>query len=186
MELTPEERERIYQEEKARIEAGSRLRREAKQRQSSRTARGCLIAFGVVIVIGMLPMLFRGNKPAPIASPPPAAPPSNTTPVPEPTVRPVSPGELRAQLKENYLAVIKAANPHLNFIKASVSGGKGRYTLWAVHDYFSQFSLSIGDDAKVIQAWIHVHRDELEKANIRRVGLKGTGEYASSSWLELK
>ena len=92
---------------------------------------------------------------------------------------------LRELLKIEYRDVVAAANPHLNYIGAQLTSAKGGFALWATHDFFGQYSLSIGGDAAVIQAWINKRRDDLHKAHITRVGLKGPG-YAGFSWLEIK
>jgi hypothetical protein len=75
---------------------------------------------------------------------------------------------------------------HLNFIESKLTKTKKGYALWATHDFFSQYSLSAGSDAPVIQAWIVQNYGDLKKAGIVRVGLMGKGEYASGSSFELR
>jgi hypothetical protein len=94
--------------------------------------------------------------------------------------------ELRERLKDDYQSIIAAANPHLNYIGSKITKTKGGYALWATHTYFSQYSLTIGEDAHVIEAWIDKNRSELKQAGIVRVGLMGTESYAGSSYFDLK
>ena len=51
MELSPEEKQRIYEEEKARHEAQDRVKKEAKAKQSRRGAVGCLVIIRVYRVL---------------------------------------------------------------------------------------------------------------------------------------
>jgi len=92
---------------------------------------------------------------------------------------------LRDDLIVSYNDTIQNANPHLNFIKSKVTKTKGGYALWAVHDFFNQYSLSIGDDAKVISEWVAENREKLQDAQIVRIGLMGKGDYAGSSYFDL-
>lgn len=55
VDLTPEEKQRIYLEEKARLEAGERVRREAKKKRGTQWGLGCLLAFLLVILLFALP-----------------------------------------------------------------------------------------------------------------------------------
>lgn len=66
-ELTPDERQRIYLEEKARFEAAQTVRQEAKGRRSNRTAVGCLVVFIVVMVVVVLTQLFSSSTAPPRA-----------------------------------------------------------------------------------------------------------------------
>jgi hypothetical protein len=92
----------------------------------------------------------------------------------------------RERLKESYKAIIATANSHLNYIDAKVvKSGKG-YAIFVQHEFFSQYSFSAGDEAKLTSAWIAQNRDALEMANVVKVGLMGKGPYSSSCWLELK
>jgi len=92
---------------------------------------------------------------------------------------------LRERLKNEYRDLIAHENPHLNFIKSKLTKTKKGYALWATHDFFSQYSLSAGSDAPVIQAWINENRADLMKAGIVQVGLMGEGEYATGSYFDL-
>lgn len=93
---------------------------------------------------------------------------------------------LREELAADYKEVVSNANTHLNYIDTKLTKVKGGFALWATHEYFSQFTLSIGNDAHVISAWIDSHRDDLKQAGIVRVGVMGKGGYASWSYFDIK
>lgn len=78
------------------------------------------------------------------------------------------------------------ANQHLNFIKQKTTKMKGGYALWLVHDYFTQSSFSIGQDGKLVSAWVDRNRTDLNKAKIVRVGFMNTSGYLGSCWFDLK
>lgn len=62
MELSPEEKKRIYEEEKVRIEAQEKAKKEAK---AKKTRQGCLGCLGLVVVIFILASvggLFRSGQ----------------------------------------------------------------------------------------------------------------------------
>jgi hypothetical protein len=74
--VSPEERERIYQEEKARREAQDRLKQEAvaKGPRGPGVAMGCLVAVGIIVALIVLGgMCARAPHDAPAAEAPPAA-----------------------------------------------------------------------------------------------------------------
>jgi hypothetical protein len=51
MDLTPEERRRIYEEEKARVEAQAEIKSERRHETGNTIAFGCLIVIGFFLVI---------------------------------------------------------------------------------------------------------------------------------------
>lgn len=73
MDLSPEEKQRIYFEEKARLQAVERVRQEARQRQTRRRTFGCLIALGIAVLLVAIPSMIRspqqGSAPQPTQSP---------------------------------------------------------------------------------------------------------------------
>ena len=81
-ELTPEERQRIYEEEKARIEARTEIEGDKKKKSSH---SGCLVLFGLVVILMIVAyfnMDFSGRSPsAPVNSTAPAAPQVTTPPL---------------------------------------------------------------------------------------------------------
>jgi hypothetical protein len=105
--------------------------------------------------------------------------------VPSPTPTP-APAALRKELGESYRGMVAATNRHLNFIEYKYTKTKGGYALWATHDFFTQYTFSSGDEAKLVSQWIDLHYDNLKGAGVRRVGVMGTGSYASSVWFEVK
>lgn len=59
MELTPEDKQRIYEEEKARLEAQDQLKTE-KAQQEAQSTLGCCVAVIVVVVLFAMWMVFTG------------------------------------------------------------------------------------------------------------------------------
>ena len=92
---------------------------------------------------------------------------------------------LREMLQAEYEVLLSDANPHLNYIKTALSKHKGGFVLWGVHDYFSRYTFSIGDDAKVVSAWIARNRSHLEKAGIVRVGVQSQEGWGGSCWFDI-
>ena len=84
-------------------------------------------------------------------------------------------------LKDELLKVCELAAPHYNFIKAQQRGNG----LFCVHDFYNQYSLSAGNDAKLIGAFVSEWSQELRHLKIKRVGVYGTGEYASGQWFNV-
>jgi len=106
-----------------------------------------------------------------------------------PTAQPIPerrPAELRRDLAAEYSDIIAAANPHLNFIKQKTTKVKGGYAIWAVHEYFTSSTFSIGEDAKLAQAWISRNHAELKRAGIVRVGVQNTSGWLGSCWFEVQ
>lgn len=92
---------------------------------------------------------------------------------------------LREHLAEDYRETIANANTHLNFIKKKITKVKGGYAIWAVHDFFSQYTLSMGGDAQVVKIWIVSNRADLKKAQITQVGFLGSGGFGTSCWIAI-
>jgi hypothetical protein len=92
---------------------------------------------------------------------------------------------IREQLKDDYQKLLSDANPHLNYITAGLTKYKHGFALWGMHEYFSEYTFSIGDDAKVVSAWISTNRSELQKAGILRVGVKSKEGWGGSCWFEV-
>src|SRR5437588_12255704 len=57
MQLTPEERQRIYEEEKARIEAQERIKAEQASKTSSTAMAGCV---GLIFIVAFLLFMLSG------------------------------------------------------------------------------------------------------------------------------
>lgn len=93
--------------------------------------------------------------------------------------------QLRETLKADYESLLSEANPQLNFIGSKLTKIKGGYALWATHEYFSQFTFSIGSDAKVVQEWISANNGKLRQANIVRVGVMGRGSYPTWTYFDV-
>lgn len=105
---------------------------------------------------------------------------SIATPTPTPTP---DPAHTRDVLRRVYQESISDFFPDYNFIQVKIGRhGKG-YTLMAYHDYFSQYTFSVGGAASKVQAWIARHSDELKESGIVRVGVKGDD---SSTWFNVE
>jgi len=89
---------------------------------------------------------------------------------------------IRTRLIASYEKTIQEDDSHLNFIKVKITNNK----LLAYHDFYSQYTLSSGNTAKVIQNWINQNHEQLKIAKIHSVGVSGTGRHASSSWFDIK
>lgn len=92
----------------------------------------------------------------------------------------------RDRLRQEYEQLLADANPHMNFIGSKITKIKGGYALWATHEYFSQYTFALGDDAKLVQQWITDNEARLKKAEIVRVGVMGRGSYASWNYFDLR
>ncbi len=93
--------------------------------------------------------------------------------------------EARDALLLSYRLVMSKAHPHLNYITTRTTKTKGGYALWARHEYFGAYTLSIGDTAKVIQMFIDATMPDLIKGKIVKVGVQSSAGYGGSSWLNI-
>ena len=59
--MTPEERNKIYEEEKERLKAQEKLKEEEQKKKTKKTVRGCGVLFLVVIIISLI-LVFSGGK----------------------------------------------------------------------------------------------------------------------------
>jgi hypothetical protein len=64
MQLTPEERKRIYEEEKVRVEAQSQIKAENSKKVGGCVGIGCLSLVGIFVVLWIMGSL-SGNNPSP-------------------------------------------------------------------------------------------------------------------------
>jgi hypothetical protein len=95
-------------------------------------------------------------------------------------------GEAQKELSRMLLQVCQTQDSHLNYIQSAVRKvGKG-VAIYCVHDFYTQYALSAGPLAAKLQAFIDDWSEELRAKNVVRVGVYGTGEYASGSWFDLK
>ncbi len=94
----------------------------------------------------------------------------------------LKPQELRPILADKLLPVCQRSNPSLNYIKVEVRGT----ALFCVHTFYSEHSLKIGPLGPAISAWMEEWTAELRHAGVKRVGVYGTGEFASGSWFKFE
>jgi hypothetical protein len=170
---------------KAELDQQASAENEKKKRAQLFTFGGALLI--LVLLIGVIGLFSdtakRPPTPAPATSPPAIAPPATATP-PE---KPISPGELREQLAGDYVAIVSTANSHLNFIRQKLTKMKGGgYSLWAVHDMFTQSSFSIGPNAGLVSGWIARNHADLKRAGIVRVGFQNSSGFLGSCYFDVQ
>jgi hypothetical protein len=88
----------------------------------------------------------------------------------------------RAYVTDRLQEFCERANPHLNWIKVSVRGNG----LFCVHDLFGRYTLSAGSFGPAMGSWVSQHEEALKKAKISRVGVWGTGSYATGAYFDVK
>jgi hypothetical protein len=94
----------------------------------------------------------------------------------------LEPKQLRPIIADKLLPICEKANPSLNYIKTEVRGT----AIYCVHSFYSQHSLSIGPLAGQLERFINDWQIELSRAGVKRVGVYGTGEFATGSYFDLK
>lgn len=93
---------------------------------------------------------------------------------------------LHEELRLEYERLMVSVNPHLNYIDSKLTKTKGGYALWATHEYFSQYTFTIGDDGPAVEKWINTNHSRLNDAGIVRVGVKGRGSYATWNYFDVR
>jgi len=104
-----------------------------------------------------------------------------------------TPAPLTAAEKENmrrvwaniYQGFVQSENTHLNYIDVKLVKHKRGYTLYATHEYFTQYTFTIGSFGPNVANWIGKSRSSLLECGITRVGVAGRGEYASYAWYDV-
>lgn len=145
------------------------------------------VILGIFALAGVGSLLSDKDHTGPASSPSqtPPAPAAHSTSGAATKPVDVPPDRLRQQLGDDYLQVISAANPHLNYIRQKITKTKGGYALWLVHEFFTQSSFSIGSDAKLVSTWIDLKRSDLSKAKVVRVGFMNTNGYLGYCYFDL-
>jgi hypothetical protein len=93
----------------------------------------------------------------------PAAPASAPAPLPASTP------ELRAALIAEYDSLIARAWPAFNNVRVVIE----RDRLLAVHPFFNRYSFDVGEGAGLVRAWMDARQQQLQRAGIREVGVRG-------------
>jgi hypothetical protein len=93
----------------------------------------------------------------------------------------------RAALEYELLQMCRAASPNHHGIKVvERRAGKG-YALLCQHSFYNEFSLDYGRLNPAFQEWMTPGRlQRLREAKVTRVGITGTGEYATGSYFEIR
>jgi len=111
--------------------------------------------------------------------------PAQATPTPARLT--LEPSYYRLELETDYLHMINEVNHgYYNHVEVKVKKAKGGYTLYAYHSFFNQYQFQIGDFGKKVSAWVSSNRAKLRLAKITRVGVYGTGAYASGTYYEVQ
>jgi len=90
------------------------------------------------------------------------------------------------RLRAQFRALVAASNPNFNFIDTTITREGTSYSLWATHSFFNSLSFDVGPTARVVSRWIDLHRAELKKAGIDRVGLMNKGQGLGSCWFDVE
>jgi transcriptional regulator with XRE-family HTH domain len=105
------------------------------------------------------------------------------SPAPTPSLNPVL---YHPQLEADYLNMInEVSHNYYNYVTTGIKKSKGGYTLWAYHSFFGQYEFEIGPFGKEVSAWISKNYTILKRGKITRVGVHGTGPYASYTYFEV-
>jgi hypothetical protein len=109
------------------------------------------------------------------------------TPTPTPARLTLDPSYYRLELETNYLQMINEVNNnYYNHVTTKLTKSKSGYTLYAYHSFFGQYEFQIGNFGKEVSAWITRNYSKLKLAKITRVGVHGTGPYASYTYYEVQ
>ena len=138
---------------------------------------------GVFILCVLIAGLTKSNR----VSRPVAALSSQATSTPTPARLTLEPSYYRLQMETEYLHLINEVNHgYYNHVEVKVKKAKGGYTLYAYHSFFNQYQFQIGNFGKEVQAWVSKNYATLKLAKIIRVGVYGTGAYASGTYYEVR
>jgi hypothetical protein len=145
-----------------------------------------LIVMAIITVATyILSLVIAGSNARRVSQTDPFVPRPQVTPTPAPLS--LNPDYYRGQLENDYLRMINEVNHnYYNHVTTAVKKSKSGYTLWAYHSFFGQYEFQIGNFGKGVSAWIDQNRDRLKIAKITRVGVHGTGPYASSTWYDIR
>ena len=75
---------------------------------------------------------------------------------------------------------------YYNHVTTRIKNSKRGYELLAYHSFFGQYEFQIGHFGKEVSAWIDKNRGTLNLAKITRVGVHGTGAYATGTYYDLR
>jgi hypothetical protein len=79
------------------------------------------------------------------------------------------------------LGICQRNDPHFNHLKLT---NKGR-GLFCEHDLYTRYTLSSGQLARDLQAFISEWQSELKRHRIDRIGVWSTGPYADGTWYKV-
>jgi hypothetical protein len=91
----------------------------------------------------------------------------------------------RQYLADRLQAHCDQEDRHLNYIKVKQRpAGKG-VGLFCVHDLYTKHALSAGKRGPTLGRWVSDNAELLRKNKVTRVGVWGTGDYASGAWFDV-
>ena len=75
--------------------------------------------------------------------------------------------------------------PRLNYIKVVERKHGKTYGLYCVHSMFNKYTCDVGDFCPTLATFIPSNLSRLRTGMVSRIGVWGTGEYASGAWYEV-
>lgn len=145
-----------------------------------------ITALGLWSSLGPRPEQTAESKASPLLSPQlqvdtPASPAPAVVATPKPP-KVATKEEIATLWKQ----IVARENPHLNYVDVKIQkSGKG-FAIYATHEYFTQYTMSAGPDARLCEEFVQLVREELAAAKVVRVGFWGKGPYSSGCWLDLQ
>ena len=144
-----------------------------------------LVIVMVITIVGtyIVALIIAGS---PLGKRSPQAAPAVSAPTPTPPRLSLNPDYYRLELETDYLRMINEVNHgYYNHVTTKIKKSKGGYTLYAYHSFFNQYQFQIGSFGKEVSAWIDKNYSTLKLAKITRVGVHGTGPYASYTYYDV-
>lgn len=91
---------------------------------------------------------------------------------------------MRGEVEVEYGGFMKRCSPNYNFIKTKYTKADDGYTLYAVHEFYNQYSFQVGPLAGQVQGWINENRSRLLDAGIVRIGV--VSPKGAPAWLDVR
>jgi len=89
-------------------------------------------------------------------------------------------------LATSYRKLLAEQDPSYNWIQVKTEKTGGGYALWGVHEFYTEYSFSAGSLGPAVYAWMDLHHSDIMDAKVRRVGVRGIGEYATRIWFKVE
>ena len=95
------------------------------------------------------------------------------------------PAETQRELAELLVELCRQENPHLNDIQPLISKASNGVAIYCRHDFFTRYTFASGSLSGEVSRFVENWSDELRAARVQRVGVWGTGDYASGVWYDV-